>query len=156
LGPDESARIRDDLLSEIEALNGADQAATWAYRTIRVKNTLTAADAQLLEQAFQSRMTVLEDVPHEGELSAPTAEIAKAEPTMAYDAALLDSRTRAQPPRSKLAAIDKSALALPAPRRVRDKAHLKFVSASHVWSVAAGLLTPTTSGLPNIPRSGAE
>jgi hypothetical protein len=126
-GPDESARLRDDLLSEIGALKGADQAATWAYRTIRVKNTLTAADAQLLEQAFQSRMTVLEDVPHEGELSIPTAEIAKAEHTMAGDVALLGSRTRAQPSRSKPAAVDKSALALPAPRRLRDKAHLKFV-----------------------------
>jgi hypothetical protein len=125
-GPDESARLRDDLLSEIGALKGADQAATWAYRTIRVKNTLTAADAQLLEQAFQSRMTVLEDVPHEGELSIPAAEIAKAEHTMAGDVAL-GSRTRAQPPRSKPAAIDKSTLALPVPHRVRDKAHLKFV-----------------------------
>jgi ERF superfamily len=118
LGPDRSARLRDNLLSEIGALKGADQAATWAYRTIRVKNTLTAADAQLLEQAFQSRMTVLQDDPH---------EMAKAEPTMADDAALPDSRTRAQPPPSKPAAIDKSTLALPVPRRVRDKAHLKFV-----------------------------
>jgi hypothetical protein len=127
LRPDESARLRDDLLSEIGALNGADQAATWAYRTIRVKNTLTAADAQLLDQAFQSRMTVLDGVPQGAELSTLTPEIAKAEPTMAGDVALLGSRTCAQPPRSKPAAIDKSTLALPVPRRVRDKAHLKFV-----------------------------
>jgi ERF superfamily len=127
LPPDESARLRDDLLSEIGDLNRADQAASWAYRTMRVKNTLTAADAQLLEQAFQSRMATLDGVPQEGELSTPTAEIAKAELTLADDVALLGSRTRAQPPRSKPAAVDKSALALPAPRRVRDKAHLKFV-----------------------------
>jgi ERF superfamily len=127
LGPDESARLRDDLLSEIGALNGADQAATWAYRTIRVKNTLTAADAQLLEQAFQSRMTALAGVPKEGELSTPTPELTKAEPIMADDAALLDSRSGAPLPRSRQAAIDKSTLAWPEPRRVRDKAHIKFV-----------------------------
>jgi ERF superfamily len=127
LGPDESARLRDDLLSEIGALNGADQAATWAYRTIRVKNTLTAADAQLLEQAFQSRMTVLAGVSKEGELSTPTAELTKAEPLMADDAALLDLRTGAPPARSNQAAIDKSTLTWPEPRRVRDKAHIKFV-----------------------------
>jgi ERF superfamily len=127
LGPDESARLRDDLLSEIGALNGADQAATWAYRTIRVKNTLTAADAQLLEQAFQSRMTVLDGVPQENELSTPTAELAKAETIMADDSALLESRTGAPRPRSKPAAIDKSTLPWPEPRRVRDKVHVKFV-----------------------------
>jgi hypothetical protein len=127
LGPDESARLRDDLLSEIGALKGADQAATWAYRTIRVKNTLTAADAQLLEQAFQSRMTVLAGVPQEGELSTPTAELTIAEPIMEDDTALVDSRTGAPRPRSKPAAIDKSTLPWPEPRRVRDKAHIKFV-----------------------------
>jgi ERF superfamily len=127
LPPDESARLRDDLLSEIGALNGADQAATWAYRTIRAKNTLTAADAQLLEQAFQSRLTVLAGFPQEGELSTPTAELAKAEPTMADDAALLDSRTGAPPARSKQAAIDKGTLRWPEPRRVRDKAHIRFI-----------------------------
>jgi ERF superfamily len=127
LGPDESARLRDDLLSEIGALNGADQAATWAYRTIPVKNTLTAADAQLLEQAFQSRMTVLGGVPQGAELSTSTPELAKAERIMADDAALLDSRTSAPLPRSKPAAIDKSILPWPEPRRIRDKAHIKFV-----------------------------
>jgi ERF superfamily len=127
LPSDESAGLRDGLLSEIGALNGADQAATWAYRTIRVKNTLTAADAQLLEQAFQSRMTVLDGVAQEGELSAPTAELTKTVRIMADDAALLDSKTDAPLPRSKKAGIDKSILPWPEPRRVRDKAHIKFV-----------------------------
>jgi hypothetical protein len=127
LGPDESARLRDDLLSEIGALKEADQAAAWAYRIIRVKNTLTAADAQLLEQAFQSRMTVLDSVSQEGELSPPTAEVTKAEPIMASDAGLRDTRTGAPFPRSKRAAIDKSTLPWLEPRRVRDKAHIRFV-----------------------------
>jgi hypothetical protein len=125
LPPDESAGLRDDLLSEIGALNGADQAATWAYRTMHLKNTLTAADAQLLEHAFQSRMTVLERVPHESELSTPKAEMAKAERT--NDAALLDAKPGALLSRSKKAAIDKSILPWPEPRRVRDKAHIKLV-----------------------------
>jgi ERF superfamily len=125
LGPDESARLRDNLLSEIGALNEADQAATWAYRTIRVKNTLTAADAQLLEQAFQSRMTALAGIPQEGEPSTRTTELA--EPTMADDAALLGSIIGAPAARSNQTAIDKSTLTWPEQRRIRDKAHIRFI-----------------------------
>jgi ERF superfamily len=54
LPPDESARIRDQLLSEIATLS-ANQTATWAHRIIGVKNTLATADAQIVEEEFQSK-----------------------------------------------------------------------------------------------------
>ena len=121
LPPDESAHVREQLLAELAVLSSADEAATWAHRIIGVKNTLGAADAQLLEQAFQSRITVLESATRkEAELSTPPAHVAKATAPGAD--------TRPPPCCPEPGSIDKSALALPEPRRVRDKAHLKFVS----------------------------
>jgi hypothetical protein len=122
--PDESARIRDQFLSEIAALS-ANQTVTWAHRIIGVKNTLAAADAQIVEDAFQSRMTALESgTGEEGEPSTPTAEVNKPAPA---DAPSVGRMNRAPRPRSKPAAIDKSTLPWPEPRRVRDKVHIKFV-----------------------------
>jgi ERF superfamily len=60
LPPDQSAEVRQQLLSEIPGLATADAAAKWAHRILRVKNTLAAADARLLEEVFQSRLTTLE------------------------------------------------------------------------------------------------
>jgi ERF superfamily len=120
LPPTESAPLRDELLSEIGALKGTDQATTWAFRIIGVKNTLTTADAQLLEQAFQARMTALEGAAQKSESSTPTAQVTKSELRTGDEGARLAARTEPT-------AIDKSTLAWPEPRRVRDKAHIKFV-----------------------------
>ncbi len=56
----ESEAIREGLLTEIAALSSDQTAAIWAQRTLPVKNTLTAGDAELVEEAFRSRMTALE------------------------------------------------------------------------------------------------
>jgi ERF superfamily len=124
LPADESARIRDEFVREIAALS-ANQTVTWAHRIIGVKNTLAAADAQMVEDAFQSRMTALESgTGEEGELSTPTAEVNKPTPA---DAPPVGYMNRAPRPRSKPAAIDKSTLPWPEPRRIRDKAHIEFI-----------------------------
>ena len=114
-----SAHLRDRLLSEIAALASADEAANWAHRVLPMKNTLTAADARLLEEAFQARMTALKTtgLADPGEASQP------AESPPALDRMEGASRHSSQP-----FSIDKSALPLPEPRRVRDKAHVKYVS----------------------------
>ena len=52
LGPDKSAVLRDRLVTELHALQSADEAASWAHRSLPAKNTLTAADAELVEAAF--------------------------------------------------------------------------------------------------------
>lgn len=40
--------------------------------------------------------------------------------------------------------IDKSGLAFPEPRRVRDHNHVRFTAKQRAWSVAGGPRTPTT------------
>ena len=49
---EQSAALRDRLISEIAELQSQDSAATWAREALPLKNTLTAADARLVETAF--------------------------------------------------------------------------------------------------------
>src|SRR5262249_2474113 len=59
LSPDQSAVLRDRLLKEIAALPSEDNAADWAQRALGAKNQLTAADARLLQVAFELRLSAL-------------------------------------------------------------------------------------------------
>jgi len=80
------------------------------------KNTLTAADAQQVEEIFRAKLTTLtapvEDHPSDEYLGSAAAETSTDE-------------TSSSP--SDRDGIDKSVLTLPEPRRVRDREHLKSV-----------------------------
>jgi hypothetical protein len=45
----------------MSAINSADEAAAWARRSLPAKNTLTAADARMVEQRFQARLSAIGD-----------------------------------------------------------------------------------------------
>jgi hypothetical protein len=55
LAPDESALSRDHLAAELGALQSADEAASCAHRSLSAKNTLTTADADLVEAGFRDK-----------------------------------------------------------------------------------------------------
>jgi len=59
LAADQSAALRDRLLSEIADITEADQATTWARGVLAAKNSLTAADAKQVEDTFESRLAGL-------------------------------------------------------------------------------------------------
>jgi ERF superfamily len=125
LSPDQSAVLRDRLLKEIAALPSEDSATDWAQRALAAKNQLTAADARLLEVAFELRLSAL--LPSEssepsigsGSLSSPSLA---GEETIGRDAGSGDAGND-QPAR-----VDKSTLAVPTPRRYRNKTHLRYVA----------------------------
>ena len=52
------AALRDQLLTEVERLNSADDAATWAHRIMPTKNGLAAADARRVEDVFAAKMKI--------------------------------------------------------------------------------------------------
>ena len=56
LGAEASAALRDRLMAELEAIASADDAAIWAHRILGAKNSLTAADARQVEDAFQAKL----------------------------------------------------------------------------------------------------
>jgi ERF superfamily len=125
LSPDQSAALRDRLLGEIATLPSEDSATDWAQQALVAKNQLTAADARLLEVAFELRLSAL--LPSEssersigsGSLCSPSLA---GEETIGRDAGSGDADND-QPAR-----IDKSTLAVPTPRRYRNKAHLRYVA----------------------------
>ena len=61
LPPDQSAALRERLITEVAHINSADEAATWAHRNLPAKNTLIATEAQLVEDRFQIRLATISD-----------------------------------------------------------------------------------------------
>src|SRR5262249_43080379 len=120
LNPDQSAALRERLLTEIETIASADLAATWAREALSAKNSLTATDAKLVEDAFERRLSELPSsgaaAPSNDDPSLPQIEepqvIAPTESTEAGQAK----------------GIDKSILAVATPRRYRNREHLRYVA----------------------------
>jgi ERF superfamily len=59
LAADASAALRDQLLSEMENMKGAEELLGWAHRSLPAKNKLASADAQLVERAFESKLNAV-------------------------------------------------------------------------------------------------
>src|SRR6266852_29327 len=63
--------LRERLVAQLVDINSADEAAAWAHRNLPAKNTLTAGDAQIVEERFRARLsTVSDDLTPDG---SPTA-----------------------------------------------------------------------------------
>ena len=102
-----SAILRDQLLAELDKL-GKDDLDAWTLQAWPKANTLTPADGDKVRVAFQARLDRLQTIPHEDlPPTEPGQLAANHEPS---------------------ASIDKSVLALPEPKRLRDKQHLRFVA----------------------------
>jgi ERF superfamily len=120
LDPDRSAALRDKLLTEIANLTSAEVAVTWAVGALGAKNSLIAGDAKVLEQSFEQKVSSLQ--------SSAGDEISTGE-----SAATVGPRPEDQPQVSEARAdqpggIDKSVLAVAAPRRYRNREHLRYVA----------------------------
>jgi hypothetical protein len=114
--------LLERILDELQALTSADEAATWAHRVLGAKNSLTAVDARQLENAFQAKLALLEGKAAGGD-AQPAASIPASQPASSR------GRRSGKPLRTATATgIDKSLLARPEPRRVRDKDHVRFVA----------------------------
>ena len=126
LGAEASAALRDRLVAEFNDLACGDDAAIWAHRSLVEKNKLTTADAQVVEENFQASLA-----------TPGTNKDQKAREAEQPSHARRKNRLRSK-------SIDKSVLAFPEPRRVRDREQLKQGQGSLVWFVAANLAMPTT------------
>jgi hypothetical protein len=75
LDADQSAALREKLQEEMGDIASADLAAGWAREALIAKNSLTAADAKLLEDAFEQRLSELASSESAGSSSADTRAI---------------------------------------------------------------------------------
>jgi hypothetical protein len=94
---------------QLNILASADDAAHWAHRRLRAKNELMASDAEQVETAFQTKLTTFG-----GRDALPEAPNSQ-------DSAKSSNLTRSL-------GIDKSILAVPEPRRIRDRDHVRSVA----------------------------
>jgi hypothetical protein len=125
LSPHQSAALLDRLLGEIATLPSEDSATDWARRALAAKNQLTAADARLLEVAFELRLSAL--LPSEGsEPSIGSGSLCS--PSLAGEETIGSDADSGDAGNDQPARADKSTLAVPAPRRYRNKAHLRYVA----------------------------
>jgi hypothetical protein len=123
LPAEESATARDQLLESLGEIASAEEAANWAQKSLPVKNALTAADCRCLEQAFEKKLAAF------GNAGAPESRGCPRPNDRAKETRVaMRRRGRSAKPVRPQPLIDKTALALPEPRRVRDKVHLRFVA----------------------------
>ena len=111
--------MREMLLMEIAHIASSDLAAAWARQAIISKNLLTTADAKHVEDAFEQKLSQL------ATLAESTATLNSAQSAMIGDQ---DEPTKKTGNPKQQMRIDKSRLAFPEPRRLRNKEHLRFVA----------------------------
>ena len=119
LGPETSAELRDSLVAELSHLGCADDAATWALRSLPEKNRLTTPDAQRVDEAFTAKLA--------------SFVVSAADPSNTPEQTDQPSTPHPRDPnglekRSRSNLIDKGVLALPEPRRIRDRDHVRYVA----------------------------
>jgi hypothetical protein len=120
LSADQSQDLRDRLLADLAGLSSVEAAAAWAHANISAKNSLTTSDADDVERAFQARLDAYERA------EAQTGDDARA--SKANSKAIGNAGPRSTNKKKRTERIDKSLLAIPEPRRVRDRVHVKYVA----------------------------
>ena len=123
-----SSALRDHLVHEVADLSSGQEAAQWARTALTAKNTLTAADARLLEVAFQLRLSSFEERGQGAGAASPQTPGQAASRGSAVSGRRSRNAAGVDMDRAKSAGIDKSVLPIGEARRYRDKAHLKFVA----------------------------
>ena len=109
LEPEASEVLRDQLIAQLKALNSPEEAADWAHRALSSKNRLVLTHAEQVEVAFQLKLsTLMTD-----------------QPTIAEQPKALRKGRRG---RDRTTSVNKTVLALPVLRRIRDREHVKSVA----------------------------
>jgi ERF superfamily len=117
LDPEPSAALRDQLAAELRDIGSPEDAANWAHRVLRAKNGLTVADAACIEEAFRAKLAMFATDTADGPEIPQETKRPKTQ-----------SRSDRGKKQRRSAVIDKSVLALPESRRVRDREHVRYVT----------------------------
>jgi hypothetical protein len=120
LDPDQSAALREKLLTELRNIASADFAAGWAREALSAKNSLTATDAKLVEDAFERRLSELP--------SSDGAALSNDLSSVPQIAGPQETATTESTDPGQAKGIDKSILTVAAPRRYRNREHLRYVA----------------------------
>jgi hypothetical protein len=122
LAPEQSASLQEHLVAQLAAINSIDGAAVWAHRSLPAKNTLTAADAQIVEEGFQARLSTFGDGPGPSPSNAiPIQSVMPAGRPNAPSCQKISTESGNALHKDAVSKLGKTV-------RLRDKEHRKFVS----------------------------
>jgi hypothetical protein len=128
LNANESARLRDQLIADLDWVLSSDAAADWVHKNLALKNTLTAADADSVEASFRSMVLMLEANSEAAEGQIDPAKIDDVAPSGGQPfLGTIDASgdvTIIPPPRSAGRLRRLAAKAI----RLRDKEHCRYVT----------------------------
>jgi hypothetical protein len=116
LDSEASATLREQLAAELREIGSDEEAANWAHRVIGAKNSLAAADAACIEETFRAKLAMLANDAGSPKIPLKIESPRKRRPS--------DRGKK----RQQSDVIDKSVLALPETRRVRDRRHVRYVT----------------------------
>jgi hypothetical protein len=116
-----SAILRDQLIDQVGKIDSSESAEIWARRILPAKDSLTSEHARQLEDAFKAKLAAL------GNGAAQTAVAQLLEPE-ATARSSPERKLRRSLKKRAGETIEKSELACPEPRRVRDREHVRFVT----------------------------
>jgi ERF superfamily len=128
LDPDHSAKLREQLLATVAQLQSEEEAADWVHKNMPAKNTLIAADADLVESAFKDKLASIQSMQASveqltdsdaGDGSATASDQIFVETMEAAVAAPIILPQKPEARRRRVAAKT---------IRLRDKEHCKFVA----------------------------
>jgi hypothetical protein len=133
LDVEQSLALRDQLIADLTRLQSEDEAADWVHKNLSAKNTLTTADADLVEASFREKLATIElaSADNEGRSAnnnTPAEQTTEQDPRVLAGEPFFESTEASAP----------SPIVLPAKRRLRrlaaktirlrDREHCKFVT----------------------------
>ena len=130
LDPEASCATREQLLAEIAGIVAGAELHRWAHRGLPIKNTLTSADAQLVEDAFQIKLAALGVALENGWVPAMSDTVRQPlKPQSASDGEPREDRPMpGSPPQNQSAGLTRACLAFLCRVGCATKPHLQFVA----------------------------
>jgi hypothetical protein len=129
LGQEQSAALREQLLTDLSQLQSADEAADWVHKNLTAKNTLIDTDADAVEAGFRERLATIEvasvacqEEPRSAPAEEPGSPIETAFTASSDDEAAAPIVVPTSPGLRRRRVAAKTI-------RLRDKEHCKFVAA---------------------------
>jgi ERF superfamily len=128
LDPEQSSTLREQLLATVAQLQSEEEAADWVHKNMPAKNTLIAADADLVESAFKDKLTSIQSM--QSSVEEPAGSAAGDVPPTASEqifVELMEASAAApiilpQKPEARRRRVAAKTI------RLRDKEHCKFVA----------------------------
>ena len=130
LDPEQSAAAREQILADIGQLQSADEAADWVHMNLPLKNTLTTADADLVESGFRDRLATIESASTAGEEQSQSApkQVSACSGEEPFLASMGDATATTAPTILPRTATVRRRSVSAKTIRLRDKLHCKFVA----------------------------